>query len=106
MFQRLSEIASYAARNGFSLVRCYWERETHSALKVAPALSLLLDQRCDQAGPARLVAGAHAASVISVEILIERDVVTPVRVSLEVLHVPKDRSPPLLIACEDVYQPS
>ena len=82
-----------------------YSRSGAQLLGLLSALPLLLDQRCDHAGPARLVAGAHASTAITVEVFIERDVVTPVRVTLKVLHVPEDRSPPLLIAREDVYQP-
>jgi hypothetical protein len=36
-----------------------------------------------RAGPARLVAGAEAGAIIAVEVLVEEDIVTPVRVVLE-----------------------
>src|SRR5271165_507576 len=40
-------------------------------LVLFPPLSLLLDQGSDQACPTRLVAGAHTASVIPMEVLIK-----------------------------------
>ena len=77
-------------------------RSCKSALQ--PVLSLFLDQRCNEAGPAGLVTGTNSAPVISMKILIEWDVVTPVRVILEVFYIPEDRSATMFIAREDMYQ--
>ena len=40
---------------------------------------------CDHPGPAGLMAGAQAGSVITVEVLVELNVIAPVRVFLELL---------------------
>ena len=45
------------------------------------------------AGPARLVAGAEPGAVVAVEILVEQDVVAPVRIVLELLGAAVDRPP-------------
>ena len=37
----------------------------------------------DQAGPARLMAGSTAATVIAMEVFVEGDQIAPVRVSIE-----------------------
>jgi len=44
-----------------------------------------LDYFRHDTGPARLVAGAKAGAVVAVEILVEQDMVAPVRVVLELL---------------------
>ena len=44
-----------------------------------------LDQLGHQPGPAGLVAGAEAGAVVAVEVLVEQEVVAPVRVVLELL---------------------
>src|SRR5512133_2106063 len=46
------------------------------------AVVLLADQLGNKAGPTSLVASAHPAAVVAVEVLMERDVVTPVGVAL------------------------
>src|SRR5688572_11966731 len=50
-------------------------------------------ERCDQAGPSRLVAGAEPRPVVSMEVLIEQDQVAPVRIVLELLRTAVDGPP-------------
>ena len=49
--------------------------------------------------------GTYPSSSISMEVLIALEIVMPVWIILEVLHIPKDRPAPIFIAREDVYQP-
>jgi hypothetical protein len=53
-----------------------------------------------------LVAGADPGACVAVEILVERNMVTPVRVALEIVVVSPHSSPPitLLIPQEDLDQ--
>jgi hypothetical protein len=67
---------------------------------------LLLDELGDQPGPAGLVAGADAGPIVSMEILIERDVVAPVRSALQAVLGAEDGPSPALIAQENAYQAS
>jgi hypothetical protein len=60
--------------------------------------ALLLDELGDQAGPAGLMAGAHASAVVTVEILVERHIITLVLVVLEALLPAEHRPPPTPIA--------
>src|SRR5215469_17707168 len=46
-------------------------------------LSPLVDERGDQPGPARLVGGAQTRSRVAVEVLVEEDQVSPVRILLK-----------------------
>src|ERR1700680_1541279 len=64
-----------------------------------------LDQFGDETGPAGLVASPKARAVISVEVLIEQNVVLPVRIGLEFLRASAHRSPARLIAQEDPGPP-
>ena len=52
-------------------------------------------------GPAGLVARAKAGAVVAVEVLVEEDVVAPVRVVLELLRAAVDRPAALVVAQED-----
>ncbi len=45
-----------------------------------------LDQLCYQARPAGLVVGSNASAIIAVEVLVKKQVISPVRVGLEFLH--------------------
>lgn len=47
-----------------------------------------LQQLRYQAGPSRLVRGAHAAAAIAVEILVEQEMVAKVRVAPQFVGVP------------------
>src|SRR5437879_967716 len=51
----------------------------------------------DNAGPASLMAGAEAGPVVAVEVFVEQDQVTPVRVFLELLRAAVDRPPAILV---------
>src|SRR5712691_5409081 len=64
-------------------------------------LAALLQELGDEAGPARLVARADAGAVVAVEVLVEQNHVTPVRVALELLRVAEDRPVTVLAAQED-----
>ena len=52
-----------------------------------------LDQLGDDSGPSCLVTGAETSTIITVEVLIEENVVLPQRVSLEFLRASEHRSP-------------
>src|SRR5262249_52543689 len=59
----------------------------------------------DAAGPPRLVAGADACAVVAVEVLVEQDQVTPVRVVLELARAAVYRAPAVLVAEKDAGHP-
>src|SRR3954453_514415 len=63
-----------------------------------------LDQLRDDASPACLVARPKARSVISVEVLVEPDVILPMRIGLEFLRASVYRPAAGLIAGEDPSQ--
>jgi len=45
--------------------------------------SPLIDERCNEAGPPRLVRGPESAAILAVKVLVEEDVVFPVWVCLK-----------------------
>jgi hypothetical protein len=55
----------------------------------------------DERGPSGLMAGAHAAPGITVEVLVKRNQVVPGRIVLEELNVAEHRASPLRIVEED-----
>src|SRR5262245_27561386 len=57
-------------------------------------------------GPTRLVAGAEAGAVVAVKVLVEQEVVAPVRVLLKLAAAPVDRPPASLVSQEDTGQPT
>src|SRR4051812_15241020 len=57
-------------------------------------LALLLNKLADQPRPAGLVARAEACASVGVKVLVEQQVVAPVRVVLEDRLVAEDRAPP------------
>ena len=67
--------------------------------------SILLDQFRYQTSPASLVARANAGAVVTVEILMERDQIAPVRVILEFFSAAENRSSLICILQEDAHQP-
>ena len=69
-----------------------------------PSFALLLDEVGYQAGPASLVARAHTSAVVAVEVLVERDVVAPMRVALEQVDLAEYGPPPASVAEEDALQ--
>src|SRR5687767_7816132 len=75
----------------------------HSSLVTQPSV-LLLDQFGDEGGPAGLVARAEAGAGISVEVLIEEEMVAPVGVLLEGRTVGEHRAAAVRVALEDLHQ--
>src|SRR5436190_15518678 len=72
----------------------------------SPALPAeFVDQVRDQTGPSGLVAGADARAVVAVEMLVEQQVVAPVRIVLELLHAAENRALAVLVAFENLHQP-
>src|SRR6516162_8233984 len=69
--------------------------------------SIFEEQRGDERCPAGLMAGTDAGAVVSVEVLIKRNVIPPVRVALEIVVVAPDGTAPAArgIAQENVRQP-
>src|SRR5512137_1552109 len=59
-----------------------------------------LDELRHDASPPGLVVGAEASAVVAVEVLVEEDVIAPVRVGLELLGVAVHRASALLVAQE------
>ena len=55
----------------------------------------------DDAGPAGLMAGAEAGAVVAVKVLVEREVIAPVRVLLKRAGAPVDRPPALVVPQKD-----
>ncbi len=64
-----------------------------------------LDQFGNQACPAGLVARPQPSAVVSVEVLVEQDVILPLRTGLELLRASIHRRPARLIAQEASSQP-
>src|SRR5689334_20817680 len=64
-----------------------------------------LDQARDHPRPAGLVTRSETRAVVAVEVLVEEQVVAPVRVALELLGASENRPAPLLVAREDPAQP-
>src|SRR5262249_32655272 len=64
----------------------------------------VLQQERDQRGPAGLVACAKAGAVVAMKELMERDVVAPVGVALDVLVVAEHRPTAVTIAQKDAGQ--
>src|SRR6516225_1756497 len=59
----------------------------------------------DDAGPAGLMAGTDAGSIVAVEVLVEQYRIVPVRILLELPRSPVDRPSAFLVAQEDAGQP-
>src|SRR5262252_7181000 len=57
-------------------------------------------------GPASLVTGAEAGAIVAVEILVEEEIVAPMRIFLELPGSAVDRSIPVLVSEEDARKPS
>src|SRR5579864_3004230 len=64
-----------------------------------------LDQLCHNACPSGLVTRPESSPIVAVEILIEEDVVLPLRIGLEFIGGAVDRSSSGLVAEEDFGQP-
>ena len=54
-------------------------------------LAALLQEFCDEPGPAGLVAGADARAVVAVKIFIEEQVILPLRIGLESFRTAEHR---------------
>src|SRR6266481_6101227 len=57
----------------------------------------VLDQFCHESGPTRLVAGTETRTIVAMEILLEEEVVAPVRIALECVGATVDRPPALVV---------
>ena len=79
--------------------------ETHGRAGTAE-LAEKLDQFRDETGPPGLVACPKTRAVISVEVLVEEQVILPMRICLEFLCASVNRPPASLIPKEDPGQPS
>ena len=83
-----------------------WETVEYFVTRLASASEPLLGiqiafcahQIRDQAGPSRLMARADPRSVIAVEILVEQQVVAPVRIVLKRSDAAEYRALPVLVA--------
>ncbi len=65
----------------------------------------LLKKFGDEAGPACLVASAYAGAVIAMEVFMEGDQISPVRIILKFLGSTKDRPPLIGVFQEDAREP-
>src|SRR6185369_14495496 len=65
-----------------------------------------IQRQRDESGPARLMARTESRTVVPVEVLVEQDVVAPVRVLLELLRSTVDGPLPISVAHEDRGQSS
>src|SRR6185295_410822 len=63
-------------------------------------------ERSDEPGPARLMAGPDAGAIVAMKVLVEEHEITPVRIVLEAARGAVDRPPPLRIGHEDADEPS
>src|SRR6185503_11783733 len=63
------------------------------------------DEVHHERGPAGLVGGAQPATVVAVEVLVERDEVAPPLVALEQVAVAVYRAVPVLVEQEQVHHP-
>jgi hypothetical protein len=63
------------------------------------------DQHGHESGPASLMAGAQSGAVIAVEVLVEKEVIAPVRIGLENLRTAVHRTLTMLVAPEDACKP-
>src|SRR4051794_35995693 len=69
-----------------------------------PLFPPLIDQRGDQAGPARLVRRAEPFAGVGVEELVEQEQISPVRVALEFLHPAVHGAKAVAVAGKDADQ--
>src|SRR5882762_4144819 len=63
-----------------------------------------IDQRGDESRPASLMRGAQTESGIAVKVFVEQNQIAPIRVALELLHSPINRSVATFIPREDRNQ--
>src|SRR6516162_9366766 len=62
------------------------------------------DQGAYYSGPSGLVACPQPGAIVAMKVLVEQDVVAPVRIGLKLLGTTIDRPSPLLVAAEDTLQ--
>ena len=67
-------------------------------------VAVKLDELPDRPRPTRLMAGPQARPVVSVEVLVEQQVIPPVGIGLELLRTPVHRAPTALVTEEDALQ--
>src|SRR4051794_16514821 len=60
----------------------------------------IVEQDCDQPGPAGLVAGADAGAIVAMKVLVEQEAVAPMRVILELPRGAEDGPPAAAVAQE------
>src|SRR4051812_43583357 len=60
----------------------------------------------NDASPTGLMAGAEAGTIVAVKVLIEREVIAPVRVFLKLAGAPVDRPPARVVPQKDASQPA
>src|SRR5215510_4682627 len=60
----------------------------------------------EDTGPAGLMAGAEAGAVVAMKVLVEREVIAPVRVLLKRAGTPVDRPPAMVVPQKDAGQPA
>ena len=65
-----------------------------------------MQQLCDQAGPAGLMAGSYAAAVVAVKVLIKKYMISEVGIILHLFILAKDGPRTVAVPQKDVRQPS
>src|SRR6266516_5902456 len=60
----------------------------------------LLKQLRHHAGPSRLMAGADAAAIVAMKVLVEENQILPVRIMLELVRSPMNGAQPVPVAQE------
>ena len=63
-----------------------------------------LNQFCHEPSPPGLMAGSKASAIISLEVLVKKDIILPVRISLEFLRTAIQRPTAVLIWQKDSNQ--
>ncbi len=63
----------------------------------------LVDQISDQAGPSRLVTCPDPRAVIAVEVFVEEQAISPMRIVLKFLRFSKYRTPAAFVPAEQAY---
>ena len=76
---------------------CFTSLEKLRPVKVAEEL----DQLRDDTGPARLVAGSKARTIVALEIFVEQDVIFPLRIGLKFLRTSIHRPPARPVSQKD-----
>src|SRR5215468_5131052 len=66
--------------------------------------SALLEEFCDQAGPAGLMAGAQARSAVAVKVFVKKNQVAPMRIALEDFASTGDGTAPGAVSQKDADQ--